>query len=678
MIAPAVSRTQVSPALWNRPLTQACACAVVLYALNCAIAWRLFSVEFTQHMGSNEGTFMAISRFLIERWPHVAWFPFWLNGVPFENTYAPLQQVLVALLAKLVGSSTALAYHRAGAFFYCAAAPLLFWFAWRLSGALGASFFASLLYSLVSPSVLFPPIQVDAGGWLVPRRLQTIVQYGEVAHNIVLALLPLALLAAYLAITRRRLRWRLLAGFLVGAVVLTNTFATTDLAITLVCLAAVQPRGERLKSLVTLGAIGTLAYLWISPLLTPSLALTIRRNSLLMDDIHYTPVVIGAGLSTLCGAVLLWRLTRALASELERFAYLIAYLFFAIVALFYCAGIRLLPQPHRYHLEMELALCLAAPFAVRHIGRFVPHWGKWVLVAVAIVPVLWQVKIHRSYARQLVHQIDVRQTIEFRTAKWIEANLPGLRSMPAGSLGLWFNLFTDNPQLNSGHDPFSPNFMVEIALYAIHALPDAPNSILWLKAFGCQAIAVPGPHSTEIYKPLSYPAKFEGVLPVLWRQDDVAIYSVPQRTKSLAHVIPSEAAVTRKPANGLDTAEVARYVAALDDASLPVADFTWRRDDTAAISAPVKPGQLVSVQVTYDPGWVATANGLPAPVTRDGLGLILIHPQCDGACAIALEFSAGLERELCLAASVVVMFSVFVLCAKRARRRIQQLYGNSS
>ena len=97
----------------NRPQWLPCLYAFLLLAVNFAIVRRLFSTEFTQHTSSNEGSFMAISRFLVERWPDVRWFPFWLNGVPLENTYSPLLQVIDAIVAKAAHCSTALAFpHR--------------------------------------------------------------------------------------------------------------------------------------------------------------------------------------------------------------------------------------------------------------------------------------------------------------------------------------------------------------------------------------------------------------------------------------------------------------------------------------------------------------------------------------------------------------------------------------
>lgn len=100
--------------------------ALLLFALNFAIARRLFSTEFTQYTSSNEGTFMAISRFLAERGFHFGWYPLWFNGVPFENTYSPALQILDALAVKLLHWSLALAFHFVIAFFYCLGPVLLF------------------------------------------------------------------------------------------------------------------------------------------------------------------------------------------------------------------------------------------------------------------------------------------------------------------------------------------------------------------------------------------------------------------------------------------------------------------------------------------------------------------------------------------------------------------------
>ena len=642
--------------------------ALALFTVNFAIARRLFSTEFTQHTSSNEGTFIAISRFLAAHWPDVRWFPFWFNGLPIENTYSPLLQALDAVVSKLLHCSTALAFHAVIAFFYCLGPVCLFWFAWKASDRMATAFLAGLVYSLWSPSLLLPLVRADIGNWHYARRLHTLVHYGEGGHNVVLSVLPLALLCAWMAVQRRRFGWSVAAGAFMGALVLTNMFAATDLAIGIALIVAVQ------RGAVRLAVIGALAYLWISPILTPTLVQTIRTDSMLAGDYHYTPVVIRTALLVLAGAAALWYLTRRWSRPFDRYVLLFAYLFTAVVALAHVARIAILPQPERYHTEMEMGVCLAVVFLA---GRLLERTRREVragAVALLVAFLAWQFVWYREFARGQIHAIDITRTIQYKTAKWLDTHLQGQRAMVSGDVGTWFNVFTDNPQLSSGHDPFSPNWMIEIAVYTIYSGQnagerDAWYSTQWLKAYGCQAITVPGPHSREEYHPFRNPLKFEGVLPLLWHEEDDSIYGVPQRSNSLAHVVPAEAVVRRPPVNGLDIDEVARFVQALDDPALPLAGFGWRTQSRAHIAADVHPGQAVAVQVTYDPGWVATANGRPAPITRDGIGLLTLHPECDGKCEIDLTFAGGAERRVCLGLSLLVMFGVAATAAMRAALR---------
>ncbi len=648
--------------LQHRPALYLC----VLMALNAFIVRRLFLIEFTEHMNSNEGTFMAISRFILRDWPHLSWFPFWFNGLPFENTYTPLLHFVDAAFAKLAGCSTAFAFHAVSATFYCLGPALLFWFAWKLSGLLETSWSAALLYSLLSPSAVFWVVRTDMFGWRHARRLHTLVHYGEGPHNAVLCLLPLALLMAYLALTRGRLRWYFASGLCFGVIVLTNAFGAIDLAIGVACLVLAYAPELRRVRIAALIATALLSYLWISPFLTPTLIQTIGKSSSLAIDFHYRGWNLAGALAVLAGLMILCVATRNMSNRFERFLLLLAFVFTAIPGLTYWAGIRVLVQPERYHLEMEMALCLAAAFFARHLLIRSGSTVRIVAVLIFAALLIRQALTYTRYAQTLIRPIDIASTVEYKMAKWIDGNLPGLKTMVSDDAGTWFNAFTDNPQFSSGHDPFSPNWMVEIAVFAIYSgenagTADAQNSITWLKAYGNHAVTVPGPNSREAYKPYRNPRKFEGVLPVLWHAEDDTIYGVPQRTRSLAHVIPAAAAISRPPEHGLDLEQVTKYVAALDDPGLPLAGMRWLRSGQAHISAPVQPGQVVSVQATYDPGWKAVANGRPAPIVRDGIGLMVLHPDCQGSCEIDLTFEGGLERRLCWFASLLVTLAT--VCA---------------
>ena len=97
------------------------------------------------------------------------------------------------------------------------------------------------------------------------------------------------------------------------------------------------------------------------------------------------------------------------------------------------------------------------------------------------------------------------------------------------------------------------------------------------------------------------------------------------------------------------------YLAALEDPTLPPADFRWTGTGAARITANLRPQHLLSVQVTFDEGWHASVNGAPRRIWSDKLGQIVIEPRCDGACAVDLVYNGGVEMRLARAASVTAL-----------------------
>jgi hypothetical protein len=194
--------------------------------------------------------------------------------------------------------------------------------------------------------------------------------------------------------------------------------------------------------------------------------------------------------------------------------------------------------------------------------------------------------------------------------------------------------------------------------------------LIWLKAFGVQAIAMDGAASTESYHPYAHPQKFDGTLRRLWNQGDNEILEVPHRTSGLAHVIPEAALVPRTPIHGLDVAPLLPYVAALDDPALPAAAIHWRNQHDATIEARLSKEQVVSVQLTYTKGWHAAVNGQPREVMRDAIGLLAIRPRCEGDCVIRLTYDGGTEMLVARIASWSMAGLLFsgVLLAEWKRR----------
>jgi len=639
---------------------------ILLFGVNAYIVHRLFALEYTAHLESNEGSFMAISRYMAAHPFDMMWWPFWDCGLPFQNTYFPLLHMLVAAFAKLAGCSVALSFHAVCAFFYCLGPMAVFLLAWKMSERAGYAFFAALLYSLVSPSSwLVPAIAADVHGLRNPRRLQILAYYGEGPHVSAVALLPLAALFLYLAIEHRGKRHILIAGILSSATVLTNAFGSVDLFLIALCLLCTI-RPERLwRNTLVVGLIAACSYLWVSPWMPPSLLKTIHINSQSVGgDFRFTMRSF-AGISILAVSfAAMWWLTWWRRSPTHvRFFLLFANLVSGIPLLAYWFNIYIVPQPHRYQVEMEMGLSLALVFALQPLIDRAPRRLRQALIVIVLFCAYRQTIHYVRYARNLIQPVAIENTAEYKIARFMSDHYGGQRVMITGSISFWFNVFSDTPQVHGGHDPNVPNWIHRIAMFAIFSgmnagSRDAEISLLWLKALGAHAITVPGPASREFYHPILNPKKFDGVLPLLWREGDDSIYGIPRQSASLAHVVPEAAIVTRPPAHGLDVDQLGRYVAALDNSASPVADFEWRNFHAARILAAAQPGQVVAVQVTYARGWHAVVNGVQKPVERDGLGLMIVRPGCHGNCTIEMYYDGGTELAAARVASVAVMLGV--------------------
>ncbi len=630
----------------------------VLFIVNVLIAAPLFRVEYSAYRESNEGTFIAIVRMMSQHPFDWNWWPMWSGGMPFQNTYLPLTHWLMAAFSMTTGYSAARSFHIVMALSFIAGPLTLYWMATVLTHKIGASFSAALAYSTVSASTLLvPAIGLDTGGALNLRRLYVAGYYGEAAHTLALALLPVTIVYFYRAITTSDARWNIAAGVAASALALSSAFGGILLALALVCLLIVYRPKPLWKPVVTVATISITAYAWISPWLTPRLIQALRANAPTVDgDYRYTPVARLALAACVVLFGLLWiALERLRVAAHLRFFILFAFVPAAVTALWYIAKIALVPQPHRYHAEMDLLLPLAVIFALA-------TWRIPPVATLAGILLCGVMAVHgMRFAHRVVRSDDVGKWVEYKIAKWMDEHRHGERAFISGSSSFLYNVFTDNPQSNGGHEPSLANPFVRIVNYTIYSganagARDAEYSIFWLKAFGARTISVSGPNGREFYKPFANPNKFDGVLPVIWQDGDDRIYEIPGSRWSLAHVMPPVALPARTPIHGLDTEPVRAYVNALDNPRYPPVGFAWESTSNARIRGRVEAGQIVSVQVTYDPGWQAMANGNTVSVRGDAIGQTVIEPGCAGECEILLRYAGGAQRTLtrCLSAGAML------------------------
>jgi hypothetical protein len=655
--------------------------ALALFLLNVYICHELFGVEYLRFMGSIEGAFIGISRYAMAHWNDLSWFPLWNDGTPYATTYPQLLHLVVALVASLSGTSPAHAYHWVTALAYCLGPVALFALTLRMSGSRWAAFVAGLIYSSVSMSAwLIPIVAHDLGGRFFPRRLQDMVYYGEGPHVSSMTLLTLALLCLDIAMARRRAPYVLLAAVAFAATATTNWLGAFAIALVIVpyAIAHLGPKGWKWDELAWLAMIGVAAYCLAMPWMPPSTIAVLQMNAKTTGG-NYSDAY-GSGL--LWGPALLivlagikWTLRR-LAPYLQ-FAVLFAFLMTLITLADAWRHVAIVPMAVRYHLEMEMALALLIAVFAHAILRDRPRWIAAVSLGVLLLALVVPIRKERNYARNfLLLSQNIQDTIEWKTAHWLNQNWTGGRVLVPGSSAFWLTAFSDTPEL-WGFDQAVTDYTIRVAEYALYngdpgGTHDAEASVLWLKALGIHAVGVSGPTSTEFWKPWRTPKKFEGVLEPLWRyEQDYVLYRVDHAPASLARVVPRSALVSRTPIHGLDLDPLRPYVAALDDVRMPHAEFTWATAHSAGMSANLESTQAVSVQMAWHQGWHATANGRATPVLRDAIGLMVIDPHVSGPCKIEMDYDGGLEMHIAWAASFLTALllagtSIYDVVTKRS------------
>ncbi|MFN0103023.1 MAG: hypothetical protein ACKV2U_13145 [Bryobacteraceae bacterium] len=636
--------------------------ATGLFAVNVFVAGSLFRVEYIAQMGSVEGSFIALARYIRDNWRDLDWFPLWFSGMPFANTYAPLLHTLTALTAGLTDWSPGLAYHFVTALCYCLGPVTLYLLAVHLTGRRGASLGGALAYSLLSPSAfLIDGVRADLGGLLYARRFQCLTVYGEGPHILALTLIPLAILCLDLAYERRRAIYYLGAVAAPMAVALTNWPGTIGMCLAVIAWIAAKPNDGIGSAAALAGSAGAAGYLVACPWIPPSAVWVALTNAQRAGGAYGFG---GYHLLWLAGMVaslvsLRWALARFAWTGAARFSLLFTVLTGVIVTGAEY-GYNLFPQPKRFHLEMEMALCLLGACALAAV--------RWRVAVVAMLVILAavQANTYREYARTLTRPIDITRTVEYRAAMWLDRNLGDARVFAPGSISLWMNIFTDVPQLEGCCDQSSSNWQNRVAAYTIYSGAGAGEndvyySILWLKAFGVGAVGTGGAKSLEYYHPFRNARKFDGVLKEIWREGDDVFFEVPGRGSGLAHVIRERDVVRRTPLHGLDVEPLLSYVAALDDPELPRARMIWKNRHEAEIKGRLSRGQLISVQVTYVNGWRTEVNGEARSVVGDGIGMMVIRPECEGLCTITLSYDGGLERRAARWISLVSGLGLAVL-----------------
>lgn len=591
------------------------------------------------------GFWTAIAKHAGTSWWRPAWWPYWDCGIPFEATYAALIPGLTAAWSALAHIPPEQAFGCVTGVFYLLGPVTLFFMAWALTGRPGVSFFAALFYSLTSPTqLLVPDGAFHLADFWQARRLFLASVWDETPHMAAVSLLPLAILFLALSIERRRTIWYAAAALTIALMTAASAFGPVIAAMAGACLIFVPLREERMRPFLLVAGIGAYAYLMAMAWVPPSVLRAMHESSAAHADEGWTIASLSGAALVILGWTILWSLLPRWTKDWRaQSAILFTWLALSVSFTGEILHRRVLPQPGRYRLELEFAIALVVVFGAARLLERLPLAVRRAAILLVLALAAEQIVVFRRFEKADLFPRDQRKTVEYRAAIWAERNLPGVRVFFPGSMSQWADNFAPILQFSGGSWSMATNRSqqnAEANIVLSSGPKVGPISLAWLKAYGVGAVAVSAPDSQEYWKPYADPAKFDA-LPVLWTDGGVTIHRVPLRSVSLAHVVPQEAIVRGAPRNPEDAGDVIRYVAALDDAALPVAELTWEGADRMRVHTMAAPPQALSIQVSYHPGWHATVNRQARPVYKDGLGLMWLRPECNGACEVVLQYTGG-------------------------------------
>ncbi|MFM2126455.1 MAG: hypothetical protein RL328_2906 [Acidobacteriota bacterium] len=632
--------------------------------------------------GSIEVLFMSFARWLAENWNDRSWMPTWIMGAPVRQIYNPAMHASVGALIKATGWSPAEAYHFVTTLTYCLGPVTLFWLVWRGTRRLGLAFLAGLIYSVYSPAILLDrSILSDVGSYFSPRRLQTLITYGEGPHVTGLMEIPLVIWLLHEAATRRRWAYIVPAALALALLVCTNWTTTTGFVMALAAYVAAKfgtrKIGENPLHWPTFLALGVLAYAVASPWIPPSLVRSVQESSTGLDIATPTSekAAIAAGLGLLMVVFHSLFQRRHTPSIFRFFVYYALISGTAVLSKLWFGKV-LVPISHRFQLELEMALAGLMAYGALAVARRLPKPARIGALVLLTAAVIFQVRTYHRAAHNWSAPADLPNVEEAKIARGFTENFRlSERVFASGTVSLWLNLNSDLPQFYGCCDQTVRSATLRAAIYQIYSGDGSGDreseiAIAWLKTYGVSGISVQAPNTSPYGEAFAHPHKFDGKLPEAWRQGESVIFRIPRINQSLAHVIARQSAITRAPYNGIDIQPLEPLLHDLDNPTHR-ATLRWINQHEAEITAETSADQVVFLQETCDPGWRAFEGSRQLPMYCDAIGLTLIEPATAGPHTIHIVYGDSPEDTATRYAQAGGLIALIVWTLRARRRELQ-------
>jgi hypothetical protein len=629
-----------------------------------------FKAGYTDKWASIESTFVADARFLAEHWPHPQWQPLWYAGTRFDYIYPPALRYGTAVISKVTGFWPVKAYHFYVAFFYALGIAGVYLLMRVGSKSRPFAWLGAVATSLMSPIFLFLPRFREDAWMFEPQRLGVLVKYGEGPHMSALALIPIALAFAWLALEKRRPWAVALAAVFSAGVAANNFYGAAALAVFYPILVwSLWITRQEKRIVVPAIAIPALAYGLTAFWLVPSYFKVTAVNLKYVSEHGTTWSIWVAVVVAVAFAVSTDKFARARPERAWGVFIAGCVVFFSLNVL---GGLyfnfRISGEPVRLLPELDMIYIMAAVLMLQWLWDR-PGIALRAVVLVVVGAAFWTTT---GYIRHAWHMFpltpDYQNRVEYRVTDWLWKNMPDARAYPSGSVRFWYDAWHDLAQLGGGSDQGLLNGQLAPAQWeaALGARPEP--TILWMQCMGVDVIYVSDKRSQEVFKDFEHPQKFVGVLPVLY--DDRhgnTLYRVPRRYPARARVVETGKANALKPPRANDDVEyLGAYAGVVEQG--PDSPPTLTRDGTDAmrVRAKVEPAQSIVVQESWDPAWQAWDGGKQLPVRRDVMGFMVVDAP-PGDREIRLEFVTPLENRIGRLVTLATLALLLILVVFRMR-----------
>jgi len=645
------------------------AAAAAILAVNLCLNGPLFMRGDLPFRGSIEAGYASTARFISGHPNPWGWDPLQYCGIAARFLYVPALPYLTAVEARLLPRVPVdYLFRLTVSLATCLGPVTLFLFALYFTRSRRWSFAAALAYSLLSPSYgLFPAVEKDRGIVQLPWRIQVLAKYGEGPHDTALTLMPLVLVAIWLAATRRGYPRILAAALLLALTSLVNWLGALALAIAclLFLLAGAGEREFRIAPVCLAGGLGyLLACFWLTPTFIRTTVFNWPTDALAYQFGATQKWLMAALIASVLLLRLLFRVTRA--PFYLCFVTLAAFTFGWIATFFYLGGYDTIPESRRYAIEFELFLALALAEAIRLGARHANSTARMCALGGGAVLLLAGTPQLLAYGNQGWSQwkpAPREDSIEYHLARWMAEHPPEGRVFASGGLRFRINSWFDLAQVGGGFETGLLNRIPwELANRVRTA--QAADTILMLKAMDTQYVVIHGPHSREYYRDFVRPERISSTLPAVYHEEDDTIYALPPHP--LAFLVSQTE--LPGPAPGTNSQALESYVAAMEDRVRPALRAVWRDNNTLAIDGAVDNGRLIAVGMNADPGWRAAQDGREIPIGADTLGFVVLHAASSAAAHIEMRYRVGAEPRIMAAVSALAwMGAIAGLCLWRKR-----------